>query len=308
MAIRETGVAMRLTARVALGICAAGLVSWPTAVGAQDSEPDPEAITDAVAFYTSELYSVDFDGDGVADITDANNDGVPEIPEGEPGDRDITPDNPRFGAQITDQLAAIGFDNVVSISDSSTLVGDCGGMAMSFDDSGKMIDMAIGIPSNEGGGPNGQVIDVMPGASSYGQRAFTSGNPFEVNVKGKVVYVGTLPRNGDGPREHNWEIKTAGISLDKGGDPNQKLRNRNAGVVDLGKEIGSVLLFTGDFDMEAWLTSTNGLSCNASGHIRFVGPFPLFTAVGAFATVLGGLGIIGLLFNSRPAITWKAGG
>lgn len=299
---------MRLTTRVALGVCTAGLVMWPVMAGAggepEEPPPDPAVIAEALEFYTSEMFSADVDGDGVPDITDNDGDGVPEVPEGFPGDWDITPNDPVYGQRIDADLQAQGYDNVVSISDSSTLIGDCGGMAMSFDDNGAMIDWAIGIPSNEGGGPNGQLADIY--GEGFAERAFTGSNPFEVNVKGKVIYFGTLPRTGDGAANHMWEIKTAGISLDKGGDPNQRLRNRNAGVVDLGKEIGSFLQFTGDFDMEAWLTSTNGRSCNASGHIRFVGPFPLFTAVGGFATFFGAMGIIGLLFNSRPAITWKA--
>ena len=57
---------------------------------------------------------------------------------------------------------------------------------------------------------------------------------------------------------------------------------------------------------EVFLTSINGKTCNATGHIIFVGPFPLFTLVGGFATFFGAMGILGLLFNSRPAITWRA--
>ena len=302
------GASMRLTTRVGLGVFAVGFVLWPAIAAAQDDagdEPDPAGIQESLDFYLADLLTLDFDDDGVPDIFSV--DGVlyvSEPPVGDPGEFDLKPGDGIFGTQVSDVLSEDGYFD--SVGDSSTLIGDCGGVAMSFDDNGAMIDMAIGVPSKEGGGPDGTLVDVMPGASDFGARAFTSGNPFEVHVQGKVVYYGTLPRSGDGAEHHLWYIKTAGISLDAGGDPNPRLKNRNAGLVDLGKEIGSLLQFTGDFDMEAKLTSLNGRSCDATGHIRFVGPFPPFTLVGGIGSFLGAMGIFGLLFNSRPAITWRA--
>ena len=123
---------------------------------------------------------------------------------------------------------------------------------------------------------------------------------------GKVIYLGTLPRVGDGPEEHNWEIKTGGISLDKGGDPNPISRTATPARSTSERKSVQPSSSTGAFDMEAFLTSINGKTCNATGHIIFVGPFPLFTLVGGFATFFGAMGILGLLFNSRPAITWRA--
>ena len=172
---------------------------------------------------------------------------------------------------------------------------------MSFDSDGKLIDLAVGVPSEEGGGPNGQLLDGF--GDDFGKRAFTSDNPFE--VEDLVVYIGTLPRSGEGAIEHDWTIKTAGISIDEGGDPNPNGKNRNAGEVDVGS-VPSALQPTGIFPIKGELTSENGLFCTADGWVIFKGANPLLTAASGVAALFGGAGIIGLLFNSRPAITWKA--
>ena len=288
----------------AAGAVATGLAFWPLALAAGAGVPPPDTaiIPETLSEYSLELYAVDIDGDGIADITDSDGDGVPEIPVGEPGDRDLTPENPLFGAAITAELENLGLDTVVSISDSSKLIGECSGMALSFDDNGVLKDGALGIPSNEGGGPNGQLIDIA--GSSVGQRAFTKSNPFEVHET--VIYFGRLPRSGDGPMDHTWFIKTAGISLDSGGDDNPGGNNRSAGSVDL-TEIPSALRPSGIFPGEGELTSANGPSCRMEGWVEFKGGNPLLSVPSAIAAVFGGAGILGLLFNSRPAITWREG-
>lgn len=293
--------------RVALGLLAAALAFGPLALtaSAQDDEdappPDTAEIMAAFDFYAGELFGADFDGDGLPDVQDNDGDGIPDVPEGDPGERDIQPGNPLFLADITEELQAVGVDTIVADTEGSELVGDCGGMAMSFDSDGFLIDMAIGIPSREGGGPTGQLIDVF--GDDFGTRAFTTGNPFEVEET--VIYIGTLPRSGEGALEHNWTIKTAGISIDSGGDPNENGKNRNAGEVDLGA-VPDLLRPAGIFPVKGELTSQNGLFCTADGWIQFKTGNPLLTAQSAIAAVFGGAGIVGLLFNSRPAITWKA--
>ncbi len=299
----------RQVGRVLLGILAAALAVFPFALpagGGQDEDappPDPATIASTLALYSGELFSVDFDDDGVPDITDSDGDGVPEVPRGEPGDRDITPENPLFLAPITQELESLGLNTVVSISDSSKLLYDCGGMAMSFAEDGAMVDWAIGIPSGEGGGPTGQLVDIF-GEGDFGSRAFTKSNPFR--FEHTVVYFGRLPGSGDGPMDHTWSIKTAGVSLDSGGDDNPQGNNRNAGEVSV-DDIpgGSSLLPTGIFPIKGELTSVNGPRCTAEGWVEFATGNPLLNAASGVAALAGAAGVIGLLFNSRPAITWR---
>ncbi len=288
--------------RVALGAVAIGLAIGPlaAAAGAQEDEgdvgpPDAAEIAGLVQFYAGVL--------GEADVVVLDENGVLRIPEGEPGERDLTPENtPEFLAPITEVIAAQGqFDTEVALDDGSELLGDCGGMAASFDADGVLIDLAVGVPSREGGGPSGQLLDAFGDGS--GERAFTASNPFQVEEI--VVYVGTLPSEGDGPLEHNWTIKTAGISIDSGGDPNTAGNNRNAGEVDLGS-VPQWIRPAGIFGVKGELTSQNGLFCVADGWVQFTGGNPLLSAPSAVAALLGISGIVGLLFNSRPAITWKA--
>jgi hypothetical protein len=292
--------------RVVLGILAFALLLGPLAVGVDaqsDEEPDMALLFATLDGFIEELAKVDFDGDGVVPDVIFDEDGLPIfVPEGFPGERDIQTDGPLYLARINEDLEAEGFDTVVDISDESLLLGDCSGFAMSFDEDGTLQDMAIGLGSRDGGGPTGTLVDLY--GDGFSDRAFTKDNPFQVYER--VVYFGTLPREGEGAIEHNWEIKTSQISLDKGGDPNPNGKNRNAGQVDIGDTIPSWARFTGIFGVEAYLDSENGLFCEAEGWVEFVGPFPLFTALGAAATVFFAGGILGLLFNSRPAYTWRA--
>jgi len=273
------------------------------ALAQEEDAVDPESILATLDVYVVELFSVDLDGDGVPDITDSDGDGVPEIPEGEPGERDITPSDPSFLEPVTGALAEIGLDQVANQGGDSKLLFDCSGMAMSFDDDGNMKDWAVGVGSNDGGGPNGQLVDVF-GEGQVGSRAFTKDNPFQ--VYDRVVYFGRLPSEGEGPLEHNWTISTAGVSLDSGGDPNPNGKNRNAGEVNLGDEVPSVLQPSGIFPVKGELTSENGLACTAEGWVEFAGGNPLLSVGSGVAAAVGGIGLIGLLFNARPATTWKA--
>ncbi len=118
------------------------------------------------------------------------------------------------------------------------------------------------------------------------------------------MYFGFMPLHGDGPINHHWEIKTEGISLDKGGDPNPRLKNRNAGIVDLSKDLPSVLKANFKAKVSGQLIEGGNLGpCIGRGHVKFNGPF--LNVVSAAGLALAGAGILGLLFNSRPALTWK---
>lgn len=211
------------------------------------------------------------------------------IPEGEPGDFDLSRAQRRFGPLV----AAFGDTTDIDVSDSSALTGPCGGIAMSYDRDGELLDAALDA------GSDAPPVDVLDGG-----QAFTSGNPFEVDTRGSVAYFGFMPRRGEGPMDHSWEITTEGISLDSGGDDNPRGNNRNAGLVDLAKQLP--FAFTVDAEVSGQLTSANLPECAGSGHVRFTGGFPLATVPGVAGTVFLAAGVLGLLFNARPARTFRA--
>jgi hypothetical protein len=299
----------RLTGKFGLGVLAGTFAFAMFAVPAlaeTDDEappPDPDVIAATVALYMSEFSNADLDGDGNADFVDTDGDGIPNIPEGEPGDLDLRPGDGRFGTEVTDAVTGMGPD-ALSASDQSSLLHDCGGMAVSYDSSGNMVDWAIGVGSSEGGGPTGQLVDLYPEAD-IGKRAFTKSNPF--HVKDKVIYFGRMPGEGDGARNHTWTLKTGPISIDEGGDDNPDGNNRNAGEVDIGDDVpgGALVIPTGIYPFEGHLDSTNGVECWGEGWVRFDTAFPPLTAAGLAAGAAGLVAIFGLLFNVRPAITWK---
>jgi hypothetical protein len=212
------------------------------------------------------------------------------VPEGEPGDLDVTE-----GDALYQRIAAeVGKSTeVADFGDGSELTGPCGGFAFSYDGDGKLIDAAADM------GNDSAPIDLLEN-----KQAFTSGNPFKVDTRGVVAYFGFAPQSGEGPRDHKWTIKTAGVSLDSGGDSNGDGKNRNAGIVDLGEELP--LTFSFKTKVSGELTSQNLAPCNGKGWVEFDGGFPLTTVPGIVGGVLLLGGLVGLLFNSRPAMTWKA--
>ncbi len=299
----------RLSGRVGVGVLAGffvlALSSMPATAETDDDAPpaDPDAIAATVALYMDEFSNADLDGDGNADFVDTDGDGIPEIPEGEPGDFDLRPGDGRFGT-VVEETVAQNAAEYVSDDESSYLLYDCGGMAISYDSDGSMVDWAIGIGSNEGGGPTGQLIDLYP-PEDLGKRAFTKSHPFL--VKDTVVYFGRMPAEGEGARNHRWNLDTAGISIDEGGDDNPDGNNRNAGEVSVSGDVpgGSFLLPSGIFPVTGDLDSENGIECAGSGWIELDTGNQFLSAPGLVAGAFAIAGILGLLFNSRPAITWK---
>lgn len=220
---------------------------------------------------------------------DSPSEDIPQtIPPGDPGDLDLTEEDERFGRLVEE------FGETTDISDfgdGSKLTGPCGGRAFSYDADGNLIDAMIDV------GDDSPPFDLLDGG-----QAATSSNPFKVDSQGIVNYFGFYPRTGEGPRNHTWEITTGGISLDSGGDDNPNGNNRNAGTVNLGDELPFGLSFK--TKIEGSIMSDLA-PCFGQGHVEFQGPFPPGTAPG----ILGGAailaGIFGLLFNARPAVTWK---
>lgn len=213
------------------------------------------------------------------------------IPDGFPGKYDLTEASAEFGELV------ILFNEstfVEDFGDGSQLTGVCGGWAYSYDENGDILDAAFDIGNND------PPIDLLTG-----EQAFTSSNPFEVDTRGVVTYYGFSPEDGEGPREHRWFIKTSGISLDRGGDPNPELKNRNVGIVDLAEDLP--VKFTAVVRVEGEMTSETQPDCIGKGHVKFIGN-GIGDPVGLVGVALLAGGIFGLLFNSRPAFTYKSGG
>ncbi len=212
-----------------------------------------------------------------------------EIPEGFPGKYDLTEASEEFGRLVSlyGQSTRVG-----DFGKGSVLTGMCGGYAYSFDESGDLLDAAMDV------GDNSPPVDIIDGG-----QAFTSSNPFKVDTRGIVQYYGFSPEDGDGPENHTWYIKTSGISLDKGGDPNTQLKNRNAGLVDLAEDLP--VKFTATVKVSGNMMSENQPDCVGKGHVKFLGN-GVGDPVGLAGLALLAGGFFGLLFNSRPAYTYKS--
>jgi hypothetical protein len=210
-----------------------------------------------------------------------------QIPATEPADMDVD----LAGAEFS-ELAALVATATGELDDgSSSLTGQCGGLAYSYGENGDLIDAAIDL------GDDNPPIDLLEGG-----QAFTSGNPFKVDTRGVVAYFGFMPFEGTGPLNNSWFIETSGISLDSGGDDNVDGDNRNAGTVDLGEDLP--VKFTAKTTINGELTSDNLAPCLGEGNIEFIGN-GLTDPVGIAAMVLLGGGFLGLLFNARPAMTYR---
>lgn len=210
------------------------------------------------------------------------------IPEGFPGKFDLTEASAEFGMLVS----LFGQSSqVADFGTGSQLTGPCGGYAFSYDKDGRLIDAAIDAGDNN---PPGDLLD--------GGQAFTSSNPFRVDTSGIVTYFGFSPETGDGPLNHRWFIKTSGISVDKGGDPNTIRNNRNVGLVDLDNDLP--VKFSAKVKIEGEMMSESLATCVGKGHVDFLGN-GLTDPVGLAGLALLAGGFFGLLFNSRPAMTYK---
>jgi hypothetical protein len=205
-------------------------------------------------------------------------------PEGESSDYDI-----EAAAAEFDALAVIAIVPGTT-SGSSKLTGPCGGFAHSYGENGELIDSAIDL------GDGSPPIDLMGGG-----QAFTSSNPFKVDTRGVVTYYGFMPQLGDGPKDHTWHINTSGVSLDSGGDPNELGNNRNAGIVNLKEDLP--FAFSAKVQVDGKLTSDLA-PCVGEGYVEFIGG-GLLSPFGITGLVLLGGAMAGLLFNARPAMTFK---
>jgi hypothetical protein len=298
--------------RAARALLAAGailLMAAGPALARQDQEPKIN-LTD---FMTPDAVSQweDRNGDHIPDMPVEGPDGV--IPVGIAGiwDDAIGATTPEEFISRVDP-AGTGFDLGEK---AATLIGPCGGAVISYDAHGDSLDAAVDL-----GGGN-------PPVDIYGEAAFTTGNPFRVDSGGRVAYFGfTLDDPGlalGAFHDHRWEVVILGVSADEGGDPNPQDKNRNAGLMELGdllpfqfqakaKVQGVFVDRWGAADLPEYSADDLGAFaghtvCFGEGWMEFVGDsYPLFTIPGALATALALAGFSGILFNARPALSWRA--
>ena len=297
------------------------------------AQEDGVAVVDVTEFITRGEGFVDLNGDGIPDLGELA-EGFAGIWDEQVGER--TPED--FERLIVDQIPNFDLDD-----DGSALVGPCGGLAISYDDAGMSLDAMI----DRGDG--------QPAIDAYtGDQAMTAGNPFLIDPAGVVVYWGFtkdvagfsqageiagVDYGDSNPafHDHSWTISIMGVSADRGGDPNQQDKNRNAGLVDLGDILGDVnagpvdltelnakvkakgaiidLFAEGDpsgkrlpdnYDRESIeALAGNAEFCYGEGWTKFVGSGPPMAAT-AVASILAAAGFAGLLFNVRPAMSWRA--
>lgn len=258
---------------------------------------------------------------------DSDGDGIPDIPAGfdDLGDWDR-----RAGAatlaQYIDETDAFGDDFDFSDTGSS-LTGPCGGIAISYDADGVLIDAALDV------GGDDPPIDFFDddALQSTGRQAFTKDNPYKVDSQGTVAYFGftgslsaDIPISdpatsgdpfGDALAEtpffwHLWDFTVQGIALDDGGDDNPQAEARNAGLVEMNDlmpfEFSALLKAGGQIrDGTAGAPGTGSMICGGEGWAHIISETePILTPPGILAIALFAAGWSGLLFLSRPAITW----
>ena len=204
------------------------------------------------------------------------------------------------------QIAAAGGDLGLIAGSGSALKGPCMGQAWSYDSDGQPIDMAFDF--------NRESAPMSFAEDGTLEQAFTSDNPFRVDVDGAVIFTGVAGgfTDGTGPVEHDWFIRMnflgfSGTNVDAGGDPNTNGENRNAGSVNLNEDLPGPAKINGLIAVNGSMEAPETLDlpgveffCTASGFVEFEGGIPL-SAPGA---ALAALATVGLLFNARPAKTW----
>ncbi len=260
-------------------------------------------------------------------FVDLNGDGVPDLGELPPGEHGIWDDTvgalteEEFYARIPTQ-AQFDIDDQLSV-----MRGPCGGVAISYDSAGLSIDAIVDYADDD------PTLDVYTA-----EQAFTASNPFKVDTTGTVAYFGftreeganwstegTIPgmNYGGQPALHDyqWTILILDVAADFGGDPNAMDENHNAGLLLLGEELpfpfsaklkgkGAVIDLWGEERLPAFDNDTiDGLAagrefCFGEGWILATGgdSFPTGAALSA---ALFAAGFAGLIFNARPAQTWR---
>ena len=300
---------MARAARALLAAAAILLMTAGPALARQDQEPRID-LTDFITLDAVSQWE-DRNADHIPDMPVEGPDGV--IPVGIAGIWDnaigaTTPED--FIARV--DPAGTGFDLGEK---AAILFGPCGGAVISYDAHGDSLDAAVDL------GDGNPPVDI------YGEAAFTAGNPFRVDPGGKVAFFGFTLADPSlllgAFHDHRWEVVILGVSADEGGDLNAQDKNRNTGLMELdelfpfqfqakAKVQGVLVDRWGGAELPEYSADDLGAFaghaiCFGEGWVQFVGDGnPLFTVPGALATALALAGFSGVLFNARPALSWRA--
>ena len=280
------------------------------------------------------------------DFVDRNGDGIPDLGELQEGFAGIWDE--QVGERTEEDFERLVVNQVDSFDvedEGSILTGPCGGLAISYDDEGLSLDAMIDLG------------DGQPAVDAYtGDQAMTSGNPFLIDPGGTIVYWGftrdvpTFSTAGEIPsvdygepnlafHDHSWSLFIMGVSADRGGDPNQRDKNRNAGLVELGEILADIPVpeavydltelnmqvkakgaiidlyaegdingkrLPDDYDLDVITAEAGDREfCFGEGWVKFNGSGPGIVPT-ALASILAAAGFAGVLFNVRPAQSWRA--
>lgn len=235
------------------------------------------------------------------DFVDLNGDGIPDLgalpPEGIAGIWDD-----KVGAvtdeDLLDAVSSVHFDGG---DEGSSLTGVCKGVAISYDADGMSVDAMFDRGGDE------------PPLDIYGSQKLTRNNPFRIDTRGIFVYFGSSQP--ETFHDHRWFLMAEGVFKDDGGDPNPRDKNRNAGSVDFGELLPfpfTALVKAKGAWVDGWgpaelpvMDSYPEPNCVGEGWVEFVGPNPLLTPPGMLAAALAAVGFSGVLFNARPALSWR---
>ena len=211
------------------------------------------------------------------------------VPEGRPAAYDIAEAD-----AVYRRLAALAVVATPAgeLGGDSRLTGPCGGFAYSYDADGFLLDAAADL------GDRSPPVDLLDGG-----QAFTTNNPFRLDPGGAVLYYGFSPRDGDGPVDHHWMIKTSSGTVDEGGDANVAGINRHVGVIDLADRLP--FDFSARLEVDGGLSSRNLAECIGEGDVEFVGG-GLLSPIGIAALVVLAAGLAGLMAHARPSTKRQA--
>ena len=268
-----------------------GLMSVAPFAVAGESEQEP--VIDFDDFIPEQFQDQfdDINGDGIPDFVD----GPVEGPTGVAGIWDDA-----FG-EVDDQTYQTIDSQLAEADKGSSLTGPCKGVAISYDANGMSVDAII-----DTGGPD-PLIDI------YGNQTMTRSDPMKVDTGGVLLYFGSsVPATF---HNHRWFLQAAGIFKDDGGDPNPRDKNRNAGSVNFGELLPfefTALVHANGAWVDEWgpaelpeMDSYPEPNCVGEGWVQFVGANPLATAPGIVSMLLAAAGFTGVLFNARPALSWR---